>query len=112
MNDTILKSRREFLKLGSAAAGLGILATALPRHARADDLPHLPETDATGAALGYKEDASKVDAAKYPSHKAGQLCSNCKFFGGTDKTPWASCQLFPNKAVAAKGWCSGYNAKA
>ncbi len=112
MSDTHLNSRRQFLRLTGAAAGLGILVTSLPRYAGAEELPHLPESDATAAALGYKEDAAKVDTAKYASHKAGQLCSNCKFFVGSDKTPWAGCQLFPGKAVAAKGWCSGYNAKA
>ncbi|MDR3387562.1 MAG: high-potential iron-sulfur protein [Rudaea sp.] len=109
MNET--NPRRQFLKLTGAAAGLGMLVTALPRHARADELPHVPETDPTASALGYREDASKVDDAKYPTHKAGLLCSNCQFFGGTDKTSWAACQLFPGKAVSAKGWCSGYNAK-
>ena len=105
-------SRRELLSM----TGVGILVAALPVLARAEDhgekLPHLLESDPTAAALGYREDANKVDMAKYPAHKNGQLCSNCKFFGGTDKTPWASCQIFPGKSVSAKGWCSAYNAKA
>jgi hypothetical protein len=104
-------SRRQFLNLVGTAAAFGTLAVAAPRHALADDLPHLPESDPTATALGYKEDATKVDAAKYPIYKAAQVCSNCKFFAGTDKTPWAGCQLFPGKAVASKAWCSGYNAK-
>lgn len=104
-------SRREFLKLTGAATGLGVFVAALPRHVHAEDLPHLSETDPTAAALGYKEDATKVDAAKYPMYKAGQLCANCKFFGGTDQTPWATCQIFPGKFVSAKGWCSAYNAR-
>ncbi len=111
MSKTIINPRRQFLKLSGASAGLGIFVMALPRHARADDLPHVPETDPTASALGYKEDATKIDDAKYPTHKAGLVCSNCQFFGGTDKTPWAACQLFPGKSVSAKGWCSGYNAK-
>lgn len=110
--DSRTYARREFLKMTGVAAGVGVFAMTLPRHARAEDLPHLSETDPTAAALGYREDASKVDATKYPMHKAGQLCSNCKFFGGTDQTPWASCQIFPGKFVSAKGWCSAYNPKA
>ena len=111
MNDEIIFSRRQFLRLMS----MGTLVVTLPRFARSEDhgenLPHLFETDPTAAALGYREDAAKVDTAKYPAHKSGQVCSNCKFFGGTEKTPWASCQIFPGKAVSAKGWCSAYNAK-
>lgn len=111
MTDPSVNPRRHFLKLTGAIAGLGIFAAAMPRGARAEDLPHLSEADPTATALGYREDAAKVDNAKSPTYKTGQLCSNCKFFGGIDKTPWAGCQLFPGKAVSAKGWCAGYNAK-
>ncbi len=107
-NDSL--SRRRFIKLASAAAGVGLVAGPLSRLARAEDLPHLAETDATAVALGYKEDATKVDAAKYAQHKAGQTCANCKFFSGT--AAYGPCQLFPGKAVNAKGWCSAYAAKA
>ncbi len=105
-------SRRRMLALTASAVGAGLLASALPQHAHAADLPHLAENATTAVALGYREDAAKVDAAKYVTHKAGQTCANCRFFGGADKAPWAACQLFPGKAVAAKGWCSAYNAKA
>lgn len=111
MRSKLILSRRQILKLTASTVGFGFLASTLPRLARADDMPHVTEADPIGMALGYREDADKVDAAKYPAHKTGQICSNCQFFGGTDKTPWASCQLFTAKAVAAKGWCSGYNAK-
>lgn len=105
-------SRRRFLRLAEHAAAMGVLMSVAPRWASAQDLPHLAESDATASALGYREDATKVDAAKAPTHKAGQICANCRFFGGSEKTAFAACQLFPGKAVAAKGWCSGYNAKA
>lgn len=103
-------SRRRFIKLATAVVGAGAVAGPLARLARAEDLPHLAETDATAVALGYKEDATKVDAAKYAQHKAGQNCANCKFFSGT--AGFGPCQLFPGKAVNAKGWCSAYAAKA
>ena len=101
-NDT----RRGFLKL----VGAGVLASPLARLAYADDLPHLAESDPTAMALGYKEDASKVDAAKFPQHKPGNVCGNCQFFGGGGA--YGPCQLFPGKAVNAKGWCSAYSPKA
>lgn len=103
-------SRRRFLKFASSVVGAGAVAGSLARVARADDLPHLAESDATATALGYKEDAGKVDAAKYAQHKAGQTCANCKFFQGAGA--YGPCQLFPGKSVNAKGWCSAYAAKA
>jgi hypothetical protein len=103
-------SRRHMLALTASAIGGGLLTAAIPRCARAEDLPHLAESDSTAVALGYREDATKVDPTKYATHKAGQTCANCRFFGGTGA--WGGCQLFPGKAVTAKGWCSAYNAKA
>ena len=111
MTDSKKFARRDFLKTMATAASLGACATALPSYALAEDLPHLTEVDPTAAALGYKDDATRVDAVKYPTRKTGQVCANCQFFAGSVQTPWAACQLFPGKAVAAKGWCSGYNAK-
>lgn len=83
----------------------------VPRLSHAADLPHLSPDDPTAKALGYHEDASKVDAAKYPTHKPEMLCSNCNFYqsGSADFGP---CQLFAGKAVSAKGWCAGYAKKA
>ena len=107
MSRSISVSRRNFLMF----AGAGACAALLVPRVRAEDLPKLAESDATAVALGYREDATKVDAAKFPTHKNGQACVNCKFFLGTDKTASAGCQLFPGKSVAAKGWCSAYNAK-
>ena len=105
------ESRRRFLTLISATAGIGAVATLLPRLAAADALPPLAANDPMAQALAYVDDAAKVDAAKSPTHKAGQTCANCRFFGG-DKAATGACQLFPGKSVAAKGWCAGYSAKA
>jgi len=99
-------SRRRFLQLACVV----VVAGSSARLARADDLPHVSESDATAAALGYKEDASKVDAAKFPQHKHDTYCAKCEFYGGTGS--YGPCQLFPGKAVNAKGWCSAYAAKA
>ena len=103
-------TRRRFLSLTAAIAGGGACAM-LASSLRAEELAKLTESDATASALGYLEDAAKVDAAKFPAHQAGQNCANCKFFLGADKAASAGCQLFPGKSVAAKGWCSAYNAK-
>ena len=103
--------RRSFFGLAGGAIGAAALAGALPQLARADDLPHLTTDDPTAQALGYTEDASKVDAKKYPTHQAGQSCANCNFFHG-GATGYGPCDLFPGKATNAKGWCSGYAKKA
>ena len=85
---------------------------ALPRIVRgqappaAKQLPHVDENDRAAVALGYHADATKVDATKFPTHKAGQLCSNCEQqVGGKDGDPWRPCKLFPDKLVAEGGWC-------
>ncbi|HJT98037.1 MAG TPA: high-potential iron-sulfur protein [Rhodanobacteraceae bacterium] len=107
------QARRRFLKLAAASVvAAPIAATLLPRFARADDLPHLSESDPTAQALGYKEDASKVDKAKFAVYKPGSLCENCKFWTGKQGDAYGPCGLFPGKATNAKGWCSGYNPKA
>ena len=57
-------------------------------------------------------DRNTEDASKAPApHVAGQDCSNCNFYQGA-ATGFGPCQLFPGKAVNAKGWCAGYAKKA
>jgi hypothetical protein len=100
-------SRRRFFAGATGVIGAAVLANVLPRAAFADDLPHLTADDPTAKALNYGEDGSKAP----PPHVAGQACGNCNFFqGGT--AAYGPCQLFPGKAVNAKGWCAGYAKKA
>lgn len=75
------------------------------------ELAPLAEDDPSAKALGYVEDATTVDAAKYPRYEAGQACSNCALYMGGDAAQGA-CSIFPGKAVAAAGWCSVYAPKA
>jgi hypothetical protein len=100
-------SRRTFLITSLGAAS----ALALSRQAFAD-APHVPESDPTAQALGYKEDATKVDKAKYAKYQAGEMCSNCQLFQGKAGDAYGPCALFGGKQVNAKGWCSGYTKKA
>jgi len=99
-------SRRRFFALAGTGAEAALVVGTLPRAAFADDLPHLTIDDPTAKALNYTEDATKAAAP----HQAGQACANCNFFVGTGA--YGPCQLFPGKAVNAKGWCSGYAKKA
>jgi len=103
-----IESRRRFLKLAAGTAAAAVVISSLPRVARAADLPHLSESDATAKAMGYVEDASKTTDAK---RKAGDTCANCQFYTG-GATGFGPCQLFPGKVVSAKGWCVSHAVKA
>lgn len=99
-------SRRTFL-----ITSIGVASTfALSRQAFAD-APKVAESDPTAQALGYKEDASKVDKAKYAKYAAGQDCGNCSFYQAKASDPYGACPMFAGKQVASKGWCSAYNKK-
>jgi hypothetical protein len=101
-------SRRTFL-----ITSVGVASTfALGSRAALADAPKVAESDPTAQALGYKEDASKVDKAKYAKYAAGQDCGNCQFYQGKAADPYAPCPMFSNKLVASKGWCSAYVKKA
>ncbi|HET7329213.1 high-potential iron-sulfur protein [Dyella sp.] len=102
-----IESRRRFLKLAAGTAAAAALVSGLPRVARADDLPHVSEADPTAKALQYVEDASKATAKNY---KPGDTCANCKFYSGA-ATGYGPCDLFPGKAVSAKGWCISHTTK-
>lgn len=100
-------SRRTFLITSLGAAS----ALALSRQVLADQ-PKVAESDPTAQALGYKEDATKVDKAKYAKYKAGEQCNNCSFFQGKPTDVYAPCPMFGGKQVKGTGWCSAYNKKA
>jgi hypothetical protein len=103
-----VESRRRFLKMAAGTTAAALIVGGMPRLARSADLPHLSESDPTAKALGYVEDASKTTNAK---HKAGDSCANCQFFSG-GSSAYGPCQLFPGKAVNAKGWCVSHTVKA
>ncbi|HEY3599507.1 MAG TPA: high-potential iron-sulfur protein [Paraburkholderia sp.] len=100
-------SRRTFL-----ITSIGVASTlALSREAFAD-APKVSESDPTAQALGYKQDATKVDKTRNAKYVAGEECDNCSFFQGKPTDAWAPCAMFAGKQVAGKGWCSAYNKKA
>ena len=107
-----IESRRRFLKAAAGTAVAAAMIGSLPRVSRAADLPHLADSDPTAKALGYTEDASKVDKTKFPAFKPGAHCATCNFFQGKASDAYAPCQIFPGKAVAAKGWCASHSPKA
>jgi hypothetical protein len=99
-------SRRRFLKITTMMAAIAAIG-GLDGRARATDLPHVTDADPTAKMLGYVEDASAVKNALY---KSGSSCANCQLYAGAPDG-YGPCQLFPGKAVSARGWCSSYTPK-
>ncbi len=103
-----MNSRRNFLFKLALSAGTPVL---LCNRAFAQAPPAgiiLTESDPVATALGYKEDTTKVDAQKYPNHKAEQKCSGCALYLGKPGEPTGPCSVFANKIVTANGWCATY----
>jgi High potential iron-sulfur protein len=101
-------SRRSLLKglaLGTAGAALGA------RGARSTEIAKVDVHDPQAVALGYVENASQVDAKKYPQYVAGSNCDNCLQLQGKPGNNYRPCTLFAGKLVAVSGWCSGWTAE-
>src|SRR4051794_27845233 len=97
------RARRSALKQFALAG----MAVSLARTVKAED-PHLSVKDPAARALGYVEEAAKVDAQKQQSYAAGQICENCLQLAGKDGASYRPCSVFPGKLVAARGWCSSW----
>jgi hypothetical protein len=101
-------NRRALVKsLAAAAAAAAVLRGA---KARAADLPHLNVKDPQAIKLGYVENATEVDAKKYPAYVKGSRCDNCLLLQGSSGA-YRPCNLFPGKLVSAAGWCTGWSAE-
>jgi hypothetical protein len=87
------------------------LALALNRKASAQPA-RLEESDSLAVSLGYKHDASKVDAKKFTTYVAGRNCANCQLYQGKAADPWAACAAVGGKLVNGKGWCAVWAKKA
>lgn len=99
-----LSSRRRFLlQAGATAASLPLLC-ALPARPAHAALAPLPADNAQAKALAYVEDAA---TSKHAMFKPGSNCENCQFFTAAT----GACAIFPNFAVAPKGWCTAWAAK-
>ena len=105
-----MKSNRRTFVIQSLV-GAGVLASTRLVQAQAA-APLVQETESQAAALGYKNDATKVDKAKYPKYADGQNCANCALYQGKPTDAAAPCPLFAGKHVSAKAWCSAWAKKA
>lgn len=112
-------NRRDFLLSipGLLIALLGFRQVSV--FAEEADLPAgkkaISESDPMATALGYKHDAKKADATKYPILKKpegkDQRCLNCNFYS-KENANWGKCQLLQSGMVNAKGWCASWIKKA
>jgi hypothetical protein len=107
-------SRRSFLASAAVAASAALVGLR-PHSARAagENLPHLSMSDPLAKSLGYQDNAKNVDQSKFPTYKAGERCSGCRFFQGASgqSSGYAGCQIFAGYSVNADGWCASFNAK-
>ena len=104
--------RRELLKVASLIlVALAAQTRALHSHAQGAPLPRLAEDDPLARKLGYRHSSARVDAKKFPGHKRGQDCDDCLHYKGRRGEAWGPCDLFPGKAVNAKGWCIEFQPK-
>lgn len=113
MNKSRKLDRREFLKLSMKAGGGALALTAIPIQLIAQD--KVAESEPLAQAMGYVEDASKTDTAKFPKRAgeagANQFCHNCALFAGEADAEYAPCSIFQNRLVAGAGWCNAWVAK-
>lgn len=98
-----MMKRRTFIKATGAAA----LIPLVPMPAFAAEKVSTDEPAAIG--LKYVEDAGTATRAdKMGVAGADQYCDNCRFYKAGAEEGWGPCQLFQNRLVAAKGWCSAW----
>jgi High potential iron-sulfur protein len=98
-------SRRSIVKSGLIAGAILPVAGLVSRTAGAAALPPLDPSDPTAKALGFANDASKVDAKAYPTFKAAQKCGTCSQYQGKATDATAACTIFAGKSVPVGGWC-------
>ena len=86
-------NRRELLVLAAL--------TACARHARAEALPLLSESEPHAKELKYVEDARR-------GADPGHTCASCALYQGVGDAPTGPCTLFPGHLVKAAGSCASW----
>lgn len=95
--------------IGASVLGLSAIGVAVETAQAQAKLPLLKVDEPAAKALGYIEDAKKVDAKANPNFKPGQHCGNCLQWAEKDrKAAEGKCNLFPGKLVKNPGWCKVY----
>jgi hypothetical protein len=105
------KARRRFLKLAIAGISAApFCGTPMIRLARSQE--KVSEDEELAQQLGYKQDASQIDASKWPLYEKGHVCAKCQLFHGQQGDGWGPCDVFGGKLVHSQGWCSEWTERA
>ena len=105
-----MDTRRHFLRKFAVSLSAP-LALGSPAFGQAPPQEKLKEDDPMATALGYKEDTTKVDKAKFPQHKDEQMCKDCALVPNLPEGDYAPCSAFAMKQVNKKGWCAAFAKK-
>jgi len=97
------QSNRRVFMMQVAAGGAALTSAAVSAAPKPVD-----ENEPKAASLGYRNDTTKVDKAKFPKHSPDQHCGGCIAFLGKPTDPSAECDLITDRLVANGGWCSSY----
>lgn len=103
-----MTTRRRFIAATLPLAAAGLIGSRIAGAQAA----RLEEKDPQAIALGYLNDATKVDRKKQPKYAPSQICANCQLYAGKASDPWAPCGAVGGKQVNAKGWCIAWVKKA
>ena len=98
-------SRRSIIKSGLIAGALLPTVGLISRNAAAAALPPLDPNDPTAKALGFVNDATKVDTKTQATFKPNQKCGTCAQFQGKPSDATGGCTIFAGKSVPTGGWC-------
>jgi hypothetical protein len=101
------EARRRFLKLATAGVVAAPLGGMLVMR-RAQAQQKVSESEDLAKQLGYKPDASQVDASAFPTYVKGHHCGNCQLFHGKQGEEWGPCDIFGGELVNVNGWCSAW----
>jgi hypothetical protein len=89
--------------MAATAAGIPLVVFAVAK---------IDPKDPQAVSLGYVEDSTKADKAKYPKHDNTQMCGNCQFYQAAQESGGvAPCAILGGKGVVTKGWCSAWMKK-
>ena len=98
-------SRRSIVKSGLIAGALLPTVGLISRTTAAAALPPLDPNDPTAKALGFVNDATKVDTKTHATFKPDQKCGTCAQFQGKPSDATGGCTIFAGKSVPTGGWC-------
>jgi len=98
-----MPGRRLFIHQVAATACLVVARNAFA------ESPMLSPSEPAAQALGYTADATQTDRKKFPNYAPGDRCSACAIFVTRIGENSGTCPLFPDRMVAADGWCNAFS---